>query len=47
MNYEGQLAGEVRKYVPDPSLIRNVNTWNGSIMTPAHIAAALYQEEVA
>ncbi len=41
MNYAGQLAGEVRKLVPDHSIIRGVNTWNGSIMTPAGITAAL------
>jgi 2-oxoglutarate ferredoxin oxidoreductase subunit alpha len=41
MNYEGQLAGEVRKVLPDPSLVRTVATWNGSIMRPARIAAAL------
>ncbi|SDF10674.1 2-oxoacid:acceptor oxidoreductase subunit alpha [Desulfovibrio legallii] len=40
MNYAGQLAGEVKKYV-DPALVRGVNTYNGSIMTPAQIAAAL------
>mgnify|MGYP006877317113 CR=1 FL=1 len=37
----GQLAGEVKKYVPDPSLVVGVNSYNGSIMTPAQIAAAL------
>ena len=41
MNYSGQLAGEVKKYVPDPSLVVGVNSYNGSIMTPAQIAAAL------
>lgn len=44
MNYEGQLAGEVRKILPDPSIVRSVNSWNGSIMKPAHIAAALCEE---
>ena len=32
MNYSGQLAGEVKKYVPDPSLVVGVNSYNGSIM---------------
>ena len=41
MNYSGQLAGEVKKYVSDPSLVTGVTTYNGSIMTPAHIAKAL------
>lgn len=41
MNYEGQLAGEVRKVLPDPSIVKGVNSWDGSIMRPDHIAAAL------
>ena len=41
MNYSGQLAGEVMKHVPDPSLVTGVTTYNGSIMTPAQIAKAL------
>jgi len=41
MNYDGQLAGEVRKILPDSSIVKVVNTWNGLIMKPAHIAAAL------
>ena len=41
MNYAGQLAGEVKKCVPDPSLVVGVNTYNGGIMTPSQIAAAL------
>ena len=41
MNYSGQLAGEVMKCVSDPRMVSGVNTYNGSIMTPAQIAAAL------
>jgi len=41
MNYSGQLAGEVKKYVSDSTQVTGVNTYNGSIMTPAQIAAAL------
>ena len=41
MNYVGQLAGEVRKALPDPSIVQGVSSWNGSIMRPEHIAAAL------
>lgn len=41
MNYSGQLAGEVMKCVSDPRMVSGVNTYNGSIMTPAQIGAAL------
>lgn len=41
MNYSGQLAGEVMKCVSDPRMVSGVNTYNGSIMTPAQIVAAL------
>ncbi len=39
MNYAGQLAGEVGKYV-DPAKIVRVNSYNGQIMTPADVAGA-------
>ncbi len=41
MNYSGQLAGEVRKAVPDASIVQQVNSYNGSIIIPAQISAAL------
>lgn len=41
MNHDGQIAGEVCKCVDDPSRIRKVNTYNGQIITPGDIAAAL------
>ncbi|MBG0776152.1 MAG: 2-oxoacid:acceptor oxidoreductase subunit alpha [Desulfovibrionaceae bacterium] len=41
MNYDGQIAGEVRKCLDDPSRIRTVNTFNGTIITPGLIAEAL------
>lgn len=40
MNYSGQLAGEIKKLV-DPALVHSVTTFNGSIMTPELIAAAV------
>lgn len=42
MNYEGQVAGEVRKIVGDPSMVRTVNSFNGTIMYPDAIEQALY-----
>ncbi len=42
MNYSGQMAGEVRKVVGDPSKVRTVNTYNGTIMFPDAIEQALY-----
>lgn len=40
MNCAGQLADEVRKYVVG-GMVRQVNTFNGQIMTPAQILAAI------
>jgi len=42
MNYAGQLAGEVRKLVCDKNSVRQVNSFNGQIMTPAQIAQAIH-----
>lgn len=42
MNYAGQMAGEVRKVVGDPSMVRTVNSYNGTIMFPDAIEKALY-----
>lgn len=42
MNYEGQIAGEVSKIVCDASMVRKVNTYNGTIMFPEAIEKALY-----
>lgn len=42
MNYSGQIAGEVRKVVNDPSMVRTVNSYNGAIMFPDAIEKALY-----
>lgn len=40
MNYDGQMAGEIRKYVHHCE-IRQVNTYNGEVLTPGDIARAL------
>ncbi|WP_207260741.1 2-oxoacid:acceptor oxidoreductase subunit alpha [Desulfovibrio sp. Huiquan2017] len=42
MNYAGQMAGEVRKVVGDASMVRTVNSYNGTIMFPDAIEKALY-----
>jgi 2-oxoglutarate/2-oxoacid ferredoxin oxidoreductase subunit alpha len=41
MNYEGQIAGEVRKAVGSGVDIRQVNRFNGTIITPADIVEAI------
>ncbi|MFW5487342.1 MAG: 2-oxoacid:acceptor oxidoreductase subunit alpha [Desulfovibrio sp.] len=42
MNYSGQVAGEVRKVVGDPSMVSQVNSYNGTIMFPDSITKALF-----
>lgn len=42
MNYSGQVAGEVRKVVGDPSMVSQVNSYNGTIMFPDAITKALF-----
>ena len=42
MNYAGQMAGEVRKVVGDPAMVRTVNSYNGTIMFPDAIEQVLY-----
>jgi 2-oxoglutarate ferredoxin oxidoreductase subunit alpha len=37
MNYSGQMAGEVRKVLGSGVDIRQVNSWNGQIITPRQI----------
>jgi len=41
MNYSGQLAGEVAKVLGPAADIRRVNRYNGTIITPAQILAAI------
>jgi 2-oxoglutarate ferredoxin oxidoreductase subunit alpha len=41
MNYAGQVAGEVRKVLGPAADIRRVNRWNGTIITPEEILAAI------
>ncbi len=44
MNYEGQIAGEVRKAVGPGLDIRQVNRFNGSIITPQDILDAIVRK---
>ena len=37
MNYSGQMAGEVRKVLGCGADVRQVNSWNGQIITPQQI----------
>lgn len=41
MNYEGQIAGEVQKVLGPAADIRRVNKYNGQIITPQEILAAI------
>lgn len=41
MNYSGQMAGEVRKILGPAADIRRVNRYNGTIITPEQILAAM------
>lgn len=41
MNYGGQLAGEVQRVLGPDKDIRRVNSYNGQVMTPAEILAAI------
>lgn len=41
MNYSGQLAGEVQRVLGAGGQIRRVNSYNGSIITPADILKAI------
>lgn len=41
MNYSGQLAGEVQRVLGPGGQIRRVNSYNGSIITPADILKAI------
>ncbi len=43
MNYEGQIAGEVRKALGPAADIRRVNRYNGTIITPEEILDAINQ----
>lgn len=43
MNYDGQLAGEVRKALGPAADIRRVNRYNGTIITPRDILDAINQ----
>lgn len=41
MNYDGQMAGEISKYVADQSIIKRVNNYNGTVLTPEAIFTVL------
>ena len=41
MNYFGQMAAEIGKYVENPGIIKRVNTYNGTVLTPEDIFKAL------
>jgi 2-oxoglutarate ferredoxin oxidoreductase subunit alpha len=41
MNYAGQIAGEVRKTVAPEMDLRQVNRYNGTIISPQDILAAV------
>jgi len=43
MNYSGQLAGEVSKLLGPGADLRRVNKYNGSVITPQDILAAILQ----
>ncbi len=44
MNYGGQLAGEVQRVLGPDKDIRRVNCYNGQVMTPSVILAAITEE---
>ena len=41
MNYSGQVAGEVRRLLGADADLRRVNRYNGTIITPEDILAAI------
>jgi 2-oxoglutarate/2-oxoacid ferredoxin oxidoreductase subunit alpha len=41
MNYSGQMAGEVQRVLGSGADIRRVNSYNGQIITPQKILAAI------
>ncbi len=40
MNYDGQLAGEIRRVLGPDKVIKRVNSYNGQIITPGEILGA-------
>ena len=45
MNHDGQVAGEIRKYVANRDLIRQINKFNGEILTPEDIYEAMRRQQ--
>lgn len=41
MNYSGQIAGEMLKYVSDPHIVKRMNSFNGQIITPRQILQSI------
>ncbi|MDR2573714.1 MAG: 2-oxoacid:acceptor oxidoreductase subunit alpha [Desulfovibrio sp.] len=45
MNHDGQVAGEIRKYVANQDIIHQINKFNGEILTPEDIYEAMRRQQ--